>query len=402
MALTRPDRSNDVLLREISDLRFCCAICADDPGLARRALRSREGPIDWLALIEVARSHRLQMLLYRAATKHFPDVAGSATLAALRELYADNVARCQVMTTALVRLLRKLTAEQIPALGFKGPVFGAQFYGDVALRTYSDLDLLVRKDDIAKVTDVMRDLGYRTGGMALGWELSFVHDTAESVDVHWSIADKIHQFPLTTDELWARRTSTELDGMSAPTLCAEDALLTICFNGLTEDWQRCDRIADVAQVMRSGDPIDWPNFLDRCRQHGCERLVLVGLHLARELFLVELPQVVERRLRSHRKAIARAGYVMDDFMRFVVTSTDRRGGMDYWRHVVRMRERQWERIPYYQALAYSLFQPKDDDAPWQRKSREVLYRILRLPLLLIKHGLRLLGHANLRHPDNQP
>jgi hypothetical protein len=364
-------------------------------------LESRKDRIDWMALIEVAKNYRLEMLLYRAVYSRFAEFVSSSALEVLRNLYADNRARGLAMTAGLLRVLDRLASEQIPAMPFKGPALGAQFYGDIALRIYGDLDVLVRECDVDKVTTIMRDLGYREVGMSLSWERSFVREPGESMDVHWSIAEKIHQFPLTPDELWSRRVTIDLAGTSVPTFCVEDALLVICFNGLTEDWQRCDRIADVAELMRASHAIDWPKFLEMCSRRGCERLVLVGLHLAKELFLVKLPECVELRLQRHRKAIGQAGYAIDDFMDFVVTSTRRRQGLDHWRHVLRMRERRWERIPYYQSFAYSLFNPKDDDAPWQRKARQVLYQLLRLPLLGVKRGLRALGHSNLKETDNR-
>lgn len=403
MVPSRPDLSSEVLLKNRSDLRFCCAICAADPDIARQLVESRKGNIDWMALIELAKNYRLEMLLYRAVNSRFVEFVSSPALEALHKLYADNRARGLALTATLLHLLDRLASEQIPAMPFKGPVLGAQFYGDLALRNYADLDVLILERDVAQVTRIMLDQGYHeVGDMSLSWERSFVRPTGGSVDVHWSIAEKIHQFPLTPGELWARRATTALAGTSVPTLCAEDALLVICFNGLTEDWQRCDRIADVAELMRASSAIDWPKFLDLCRRRGCERLVLVGLHLAKELFLVRLPQYVERRLQSHRKALNRAGYAIDDFMDFMVTSTQRRDGSDYFRHVVRMREGQWERVPYYQSFAYSLFKPKADDAPWQRRTRQALYQVLRLPLLGVKHGLRVLGHANLKETDNRP
>jgi hypothetical protein len=397
-----PDLSSEFPLRSRSDLlRFCCAICAGDEDTALRLAESRKDRVDWMALIQVAKNHRLEMLLYRAVNSRFAEFVSSSALETLRSLYADNLTRCRDMTSGLLRLLDRLAAEQIPAMPFKGPALGAQLYGDIALRIYRDLDLLIRECDVAKVTAIMRDLGYcGEVAMSLSWERSFVHDSGASVDVHWTLMEKIHQFPLTPDELWSRRTTISLAGALVPTLCAEDALLAICFNGFSEDWQRCDRIADVAVLMREGRGIDWPVFLDMCRRRGCERLILVGLHLAKELFLVKLPQGVELRLQSHHKALGRTGYAIDDFMHFMVTSTDRRAGSDYWRHVFRMRERLWERIPYYQSFAYSLFKPKDHDAPWQRTSRQLLYRVLRLPLLGVKQGLRALGHANLKETDN--
>jgi len=365
-------------------------------------LDSRKDRIDWLALLQVAKNYRLEMLLYRAVDSQFAEFVSPPVQEELRRLYAENLARCRALTAELLRVLDQLASAQIPAIPFKGPVLGAQLYGDIALRIYGDLDVLIRERDVDDVTRIMLDQGYQENGMSLGWERSFVRATGESVDVHWSIAEKIHQFPLTADQLWARRSTTRLGGVLVPTLCAQDTLLTICFNGLTEDWQRCDRIADVAELMRDSSAIDWPQFLELCRRRGCERLVLVGLHLAKELFQVKLPEWVELRLQSHRKALERAGYAIDNFMDFMVASTRRREGVEYWRHAIRVRESLWERIPYYQSRAYGLFKPKDDDAPWQRTSRQALYHVLRLPLLGVKHGLRVLGHANLNEKDNRP
>ena len=396
------DLSNEVSLRNRSDLlRFCCEICTADGNTARRLYASRKESIDWPALVDIAREFRLAMLLYRALTSHLAEFVDPTAMEVLRKLYLENQARCLEMTAELQHVLDRLAAEQIPVIAFKGPVFGAQLYGDVALRVYADLDVLVRECDVARVTRLMLDAGYRFR-MNLSWEISFERDTSRSVDVHWVIAETMHQFPLTADELWARRSSVTLAGTEVAALCVEDTLLTICFNGLTEDWQRYDRIADVAQLMRASAGVDWSKFLEMCRRHGCERLVLLGLHLAREVFRAELPEPIEKRLRVHRRAIAAAGYEIDDFTRFAITSTDRRQGFDAWRFLLRMRERQRERIPYYQSIAYGFFNPKDDDAPWQRMSRQVLHAVLRIPLLGIKHGLRVIGHANLQEPGNRP
>ena len=347
MVQSLPDLSSEPVLRQRCELlRFCCAICGADGDMARRLCDDRKEGIDWSALVAVATEFRLGLLLHRAAQSHLVGIVPPAALQALRKVYDENQARSLAMTAELRRVMDRLAAQQIPAIAFKGPVFGAQLHGDVALRAYADLDVLVRERDVAAVTRVMLDDGYRAG-MDLSWEVSFERGDGTSVDLHWSIAEKIHQFPLTADELLARRSAVTLvAGAPVPTLGVQDTLLTICFNALTEDWQRFDRIADVAALVRGNADIDWPSLLDLCRRRGCERIVLLGLHLARELFLVKLPACVELRLQAHRKAIAAAGCAVDDYMVFAVASTDRRQGFDAWRFLLRMRERQRERIPY--------------------------------------------------------
>lgn len=379
-------------------LRLCCAMCAADAEHLRQLVQAR---IDWMALIEVARSHRLEMLLHRAVDSLPGESVDAAAREVLRQRYADNQARCQRLSAELARLMDRLASEHIPALAYKGPVLGAQLYGDVAARTYSDLDLLIRERDADAAVRVLLDMGYKAG-LRLDWEMSLDLPSGVSVDLHWSLAEEIHQFPRSTEDLMARRTHVDVSGHAVPTLCAEDALLAVCFNGLTEDWQRCDRVADVAEILRQGGAIDWPRLLDLCARRGCERIVLLALHLAKELFLAKLPDCAELRLQAHRKAIARAGYAPDDFLDFVIASTDRRQGSAVWRYHLRMRESHWGRIPYYQSIAYGLLKPKDDDAPWLRTSRQALYQTLRLPLLGIKQALKALGHAGLRETGHRP
>jgi Uncharacterised nucleotidyltransferase len=391
----RQNPSHAVDRRDRSDLLLCCAICADDRDGVRRMLETRKDRIDWSALIEAAEKHRLEMLLYRALHPHFIELVDSSAWQALRRLYDDNVTRCRTMTAELLPLLDRLQREQIPAIPFKGPILAAQFYGDIALRVYGDLDILIRERDIAKATGIMLELGYRVR-MDLAWERSFVRAPGESVDIHWAITERIHQFPLGPEDLWARRRTIALSGATVPTLCEEDALLSICFNGLTEDWYRFDRIGDVAEVVRRSSTIAWEEFLAMCRRRGCERLVLVGMHLAKELFLTKLPDCVEVRLQAHRNAILGAGYGIADFMR---NSTKPRKGIEAWTYLASMRESFRDRIPYYQSIAYILFKPRDDDTKWRRASRQVLYRMLRLPLLGVRHGLKVLGRANLRGKD---
>lgn len=379
-------------------LRLVCALCVADRATARALIEDRKGALDWQSLVAIAREFRLAMLLHRAVSTFLADLASPAAFQTLRKLCADNQALAASMTAELRHALDRFAAEDIPALPYKGPVFGAQLHGDPALRVFADLDVLVRACDVDRATRLLLADGYQAGDR-LGWEMSFTRGEHEGIDLHWSIAEDVHQFPRTPEEIWADRTTVVLAGAPVPALCAQDTLLALCFNGMSEDWQRFDRIADVAAVVRAGGVGDWPGLLALCRERGCERIVLLGLHLAKALFLVTLPAVVEERLQAHAQAIARAGYAIDSFMHFAVTSTDRRGGMDALRFLVRMRERQREKLPYYQSIAYRLFKPRADDAPWVRKSRQAVYTVLRLPLLGVKHALIAAGHSTLKDPD---
>jgi hypothetical protein len=71
-------------------------------------------------------------------------------LARLRMQYMMNAARNMKMTAELLRILDALKEAGIKAMPLKGPVLAQQLYGDVALRQFSDLDILVAREDANK------------------------------------------------------------------------------------------------------------------------------------------------------------------------------------------------------------------------------------------------------------
>jgi len=93
----------------------------------------------------------------------------------LRKLHEDSVPPgirrlSQIASAHRFFLSLRLTAELFGLLGCsvrralgpcgKGPVLAVQAYGDPAMRSYGDLDMLVRQGDIRRATELMSAAGY--------------------------------------------------------------------------------------------------------------------------------------------------------------------------------------------------------------------------------------------------
>src|SRR5260370_38942978 len=59
------------------------------------------------------------------------------------------------LTAELFRILDRFTSEGIGALVVKGPVLAVQAYGDLTMRSYVDLDIIVRQRDIRRPPELM-------------------------------------------------------------------------------------------------------------------------------------------------------------------------------------------------------------------------------------------------------
>ncbi len=261
---------------------------------------------DWERLLRLGEQHGLLPLLDRYLEGSGIEVPEAVRLHLHRRARATAY-RNLALTAELLRLLARLEAAGVVAAPFKGPVLAVSAYGDLGRRDFLDLDLLVRPPGIAAAERVLEAEGYRPefaldparGAelVATDCERAFVHPTRGAVvDLHWGFSHIHFRFPLRVDAVWTRLATATLGGRQVPTLGPEDTLLLLCAHGTKHLWARLIWVGDVAHTVAARPDLDWATLLGRARGLGCERMLLLGLHLARELTSAELPAAVQARI----------------------------------------------------------------------------------------------------------
>jgi hypothetical protein len=195
-------------------------------------------------------------------------------------------------------LLDLFEDRRLHVIPFKGPAFAALLDGQVLLRQCSDLDLLLDAREVPRASEVLQSRGYRSR-LRLGWEHSFLHKpTRILVDIHWAFTPKTFYFPLTFAEVSTRLATVEVGGRKMLTLSKADAMLVLCANAAKDGWVSLGRLYEIAHFAQLQDPA-WPELLDSARRLHCERVLLIGLHLAHALFGAPLPgSILERTMRE--------------------------------------------------------------------------------------------------------
>ena len=172
-----------------------------------------------------------------------------------------------------------------------------QAYGDPAMRSYGDLDLLVRQRDIRRATELMIAAGYEPAvslsaidaGKIPGQYL-FSHPHSNLlVELHNDLTLRYFPRRLPLEDFFARQIRVPLDGREAPALAVEDELVLICIHGAKHFWERLMWIADVAALVTRQTAIDWKRVADSARAVGAERMLHTGLRLASDLLNAQLP-----------------------------------------------------------------------------------------------------------------
>jgi hypothetical protein len=205
----------------------------------------------------------------------------------------------------------------------KGPSLAAAAYGNLSLRHFGDLDILMPREDIPKARKLLVSRGYHSKPQLSDSEeeayLRSHHDyefvrrkDGVVVELQWGITQWSFAFPLDFEDIWKRRETMCLAGVTIPTLSNEDRLLILCVHGTKHRWEQLNWICDIAEVVETDyDQMDWDRLIKRAHGQGGERMLLLGLYLAHNLLHARLDEKVLNRIENARQVRALAAYVSE-------------------------------------------------------------------------------------------
>jgi hypothetical protein len=292
-------------LRPEDELILCCARTSIDANRAAQIRALLREDLDWAHLIEIASLNRVMPLLYRSLRATCPEAVPGAVMELLRDQFEANTRYNLFLTAELLKLLDLLETHGIPALPFKGPVLAASVYGDLSLRQFGDLDILVQEHNLHRAKDLLASQGYQplpagyqiqlTGAQEVAYlrtacDYTFVPpDGRVNVELHWKFAPKFFTFPFDLESLWECLEALSLGGKMILNLPPEDLILILCMHGTKHLWKRLAWICDVAELVRVQQDMDWKRVIEQASRLGSKRMLLLGLCLAHDLLDTALP-----------------------------------------------------------------------------------------------------------------
>jgi hypothetical protein len=289
---------------EIALLLACCQV--KDQQTAISALSQQ--PLDWTYVLKLATEHRviplLHSQLYRLAS------TPAAIRTALDQQFKANAFANLASTRELLRLLSLFQAQAIPVLSFKGPTLTQMAYGDLGLRQFVDLDLIIPPAQIERAKHLLIAQGYQPQ-LNLSpaqqafyancfYALSFVHpQTRQPIDLHWALLRPRFSFSAPANFLWQQpATQLLMAGRPVPTFSPECLLLFLCAHSAKDNWQELRCVCDIAHLLHRQPNLDWEWMANHRGQLGAERMLAVGLALATQMLGAKVPADILERVNA--------------------------------------------------------------------------------------------------------
>jgi hypothetical protein len=341
---------------EIALLLSCARTRVDSEHVEQIRTLLRED-INWQYLMQAAQAQGVTPLLYRSLQTNCLEAVPQTFLSQLRRHFHANALHNLFLASELRKIFRLFEAHGIPVIPFKGPTLATLAYGDLSLRQFGDLDILIHKKDLVRAQELLVSQGYQLK-LTEAEEAAFFHshfhfnfvrtDGRAIVELHWALTGKHWPFPFDFERLQACLIPVLCGGATICSLSPEDLLLFLCVHGSRHQWERLMWLCDIAELIRAHPQMEWQRLLEQAKTTGSKRMLLLSLFLANNLLGADLPDSVWQNIQEDPKVKVLAGKVWARFSAHATGLPELADRSAFYTHafLFNVRERLRDKVQY--------------------------------------------------------
>jgi hypothetical protein len=366
--------------------RLILAACSASPEKKKDRIReSLADPIEWKDVWRLADTHGVEPLLFQALSETKDFVPGEG-VHRMEQDFRANLHRVLFLARELVRILDHLSAIGVDAMPYKGLAVADALYGDIALRQTGDIDLLIRAEDLPRIRQAVRELGYSPHisyedahegeYLKSGYELAFDGTAGPNLlELQWAILPRFYAVDFDMPGLFKRSVAIDVAGHRLRTPGCEDSLLALSAHAAKHLWSRLIWLCDIARLM-AVPSLNWEWIISEADTLGMKRILWVSLILANQLLDAPLPELTKSHIENDGQAAILAGEIRPH----IAGEAYNVESLAYFRLMLRLRERRADQLIFLSRL---IFTPGPGEWESVRLPRMFwpLYRVVRLARL---------------------
>ena len=273
---------------------------------------------DWTRLVEKAQQEGVSALLFHNITKHRLEyLIPQESYRDLSNQYYTNLKRNMSIIGALRKVLATFQESGILCIVLKGIALAEHVYPNIATRGMSDVDILVKKDDLFKVDDYLSSLGYisRDSTVAkaihnpIGYlaSLEYRKDAKSPLNlhVHWhtvntSVPATMFVERIDINRLWENSAMIAVADSHALMLRPEHLIIYLCEHALRvgHSFDRLILVCDIYFAIKAFEnSLDWNFVAEESGRFGLSRFVYYGLSIVKHYTSLGIPDGCITKLR---------------------------------------------------------------------------------------------------------
>jgi len=274
--------------------------------------------LNWGYVLKEALANGVSPLLYRNLKRINGDsITPDEVIEELREIYFNTAASNIILLDGLGKVLKAFADEEIPVMVLKGAALLETVYRDIGLRPMADIDLLIKKEDLGRIDESLKRLGYSS---PYNWSdymdistnlylntISYIRgqDTIPiHLHPHWHIINTTvptytYGAKIEMDRFWLEAREAMIAGVSSLTMAPHHLLMHLSEHILRHSYDRSILFCDIFEVINNyKDEIDWGSLIDDAVEFNLKKPVYYALYFTSKFLGAEIPKNVLAELKQ--------------------------------------------------------------------------------------------------------
>jgi hypothetical protein len=173
-------------------------------------------------------------------------------------------------------------------------------YGDITLRQYCDLDILIKEEDVKKSYTLFENHGYNTEFkkeylnnniyIDKNSDIQFYNSINNIlIEVHWKLFRNQFAKNIKFIDLLINKREIILKNYKLKVFSNELLLVYLCMHGSKHCWERISWILDIHMILEKNKNMDWNYIYKQAKVFKCEVMLDLGLSLSHKFFSTIIP-----------------------------------------------------------------------------------------------------------------
>lgn len=319
-----------------------------DNSIRNKIIETERKGIDWNCFLKKAKDNGISAYVYSNLNKNrksSPNIPLDIYEQLKRDYYL-NALKNTLIFTALGKFLESLKNAELQVIVLKGGALAETIYGNLALRPMSDIDLLVKKEDLLSVDKQLNMLGYRPSDISVNdidfsstylTTLDYRSSSKDSISfhIHWhfinsSVPNESYINHVKIERIWQDAKKAEIANVETFVMAPHHLLIHLSEHALrvTHSFSKYSYFCDIDRVIHFyKDSLNWESLIRDSFHFKLDRMVYMSLYFTAVFLNTKVPKDVLLRLKPKRF------YLTERVFMYLISRNIRFSGLSYLVHL---------------------------------------------------------------------
>jgi len=264
--------------------------------------------LDWNTLREQSGREGVSGLVYyHLVNRKLSDGAGSYFDQLKMNTQLHSV-RNTIMTELTKKIIKIFNEKKIKIILLKGIFLANNVYKYPALRPMSDVDILIKKEDLSEANEVLNSFGYKTPPIYKEFlrhksgslnTLFYVKNSSTHLPIHlhWHLVNTTWPLDSLVDKIdmgriWSRAEPVKIGDVDALSLAPEHLLIYLSYHAFKHYFDKLIRITDIMEVLKFYEGrMDWEVVHKEAERFTLSYILYHSLLFSSQTLNFDIPQL---------------------------------------------------------------------------------------------------------------